>query len=89
MKPLVRDFDPGVDGSGRRSVQPWRWDGCTSGSSSARTARGRATATLMTDRHEHQDQALWHIAEIAGDQRPGRILLHHLDDRVISIATLD
>jgi hypothetical protein len=41
------------------------------------------------DRHEHQDQALWHIAEIASSYRPSRILFHHLDGRVLSIATLD
>ena len=41
------------------------------------------------DRHERQDEALWHIAEIASDHRPSRILLHHIDGRVLSIAALD
>lgn len=47
--------------------------------------RGRAEV----DRHADIDEALEHITQIAGEQRPSRVLVHHLDGRVVSAADLD
>ena len=41
------------------------------------------------DRHDHQDEALEHLAVIASEHRPSRIYLHRLDGRVLALVTLD